>query len=126
VVQKASAALIIWAGLAGAAGVALAAAAAHGSDLSSLTTPAYLLIMHAAAAVAIVAAAAHASFPRAFCVAGLILLAGASLFGTDLALRAIYGARLFPMAAPVGGTTMIVGWLVLAVTGLIEASARRS
>jgi uncharacterized membrane protein YgdD (TMEM256/DUF423 family) len=33
--------------------------------------------------------------------------------------------RLFPMAAPIGGTTMIAGWLVLAAAGLSEILAHR-
>jgi uncharacterized membrane protein YgdD (TMEM256/DUF423 family) len=122
--QALAAALIIYAGLAGAAGVALAAAGAHGTDLSALTPPAYLLVMHAAAAAAIVALATRAAHPGAFLLAGLVLLIGVSLFSGDIALRTLNGARLFPMAAPTGGTTMIAGWIVLAFAGVWELFSR--
>lgn len=122
--QMLAAALIVYAGFAGAAGVALAAAGAHGSELSALTPPAYLLVMHAAAAAAIVALATRAGHPGAFLLAGLVLLVGVSLFSGDIALRTLNGARLFPMAAPTGGTTMIAGWLVLAFAGVWELFSR--
>ena len=40
---------------------------------------------------------------------------GAALFAADLATRAFSGDRLFPFAAPIGGTAMIVSWFALAV-----------
>lgn len=123
--QTSGAALTVYAGLAGAAGIALAALGAHGSDLSGLTTPANLLVMHATAAVAIVAVALRAARPGAFLLAALVLLVGVTLFSGDIALRTISGARLFPMAAPIGGTTMIAGWLVVAAAGVWELLGRR-
>ena len=118
--NKASAALVTYAGLVGGSGVALAAAGAHGADLASVTPAAQLLIMHAAAALAIVAVAARATRSFLFLIAALILLAGVSLFSGDIAARAFWGERLFPMAAPTGGSTMIIGWLVLAIAGVWE------
>ena len=44
-------------------------------------------------------------------IAGL----AASLFAGDLTLRQYAGHGLFPMAAPTGGTLLILGWLVLGV-----------
>jgi uncharacterized membrane protein YgdD (TMEM256/DUF423 family) len=123
--QASRTALIAYAGLAGAAGVALAAAGAHGADLSALTTPAYLLIMHAAAAIALVATTVQASCARLTQISALVLLVGVSLFSGDIALRTIEGARLFPMAAPIGGTTMIAGWLLVAGSGLWELISRK-
>ena len=38
-----------------------------------------------------------------------------ALFAGDLTLRQYAGHGLFPMAAPTGGTLLIVSWLVLAV-----------
>ncbi|MFN3625798.1 MAG: DUF423 domain-containing protein [Hyphomicrobium sp.] len=124
--QTWGAALIVYAGLAGAIGIGLAAAGAHGADLSALTTPANLLVVHAAAAVAIVAVALRVAHPGAFLLAALVLLAGVTLFSGDVALRTLSGARLFPMAAPTGGTTMIVGWLILAVAGIWELLGQRN
>ena len=39
--------------------------------------------------------------------------------------RTFWGDRLFPMAAPIGGTTMIIGWLVLSGAGIWEVFAQR-
>ena len=39
----------------------------------------------------------------------------AALFAGDLTLRQYAGHSLFPMAAPTGGTLLIVSWLALAV-----------
>ena len=124
-VMQAAAVLAVYAGLAGAVGVALAAAGAHGNALSALTPAAQFLLMHAAAALAIVAIAMRASHPAVFLLAALILLAGVSLFSGDIAARTFWGTRLFPMAAPVGGATMIIGWLILSAAGLWEVFARR-
>jgi uncharacterized membrane protein YgdD (TMEM256/DUF423 family) len=123
---QALAAIVIWAGLAGAAGVALAALGAHGEGYAALTPPAYLLLMHAAAALAIIALASRAAHPGAFLLAALILLIGATLFSGDIAARTLLGHRLFPMAAPAGGSTMILGWLVLAAAGLWELLGSRA
>jgi uncharacterized membrane protein YgdD (TMEM256/DUF423 family) len=124
-VMQYAAALVIYAGLAGAAGVALAAAGAHGNALSALTPPAYFLLMTAAAVLGIAAVAMRAAHPMGFLLAGLILLVGVTLFSGDIAARTFGGMRLFPMAAPIGGTTMIAGWLVLAAAGLSEILAHR-
>lgn len=121
----AGAGLIACAGLAGAIGVGLAAAGAHGSDLSELTPPAYMLIMHAAAAAGIVAIGTRAAHPGAFLLAALVLLIGVSLFSGAVTLRVLTGYRLFPMAAPTGGTTMIVGWLILTAAGIWELLTNR-
>lgn len=123
--MQAVAAIVIYAGLAGAAGVVLAAAGAHGEGYAALTPPAYFLLMHAAAALAIAALAPRAAHPGGLLLAALILLAGVSLFSGDIAVRTLLGHRLFPMAAPIGGSTMILGWLILAGAGAWEALAHR-
>ncbi len=108
------------AALMGAAGVALAALAAHrdGGDLGR--TAALFLLLHAAACLGI---AAHARLApsRALVVVGFVLAAGASLFSADLASTAFAGGRLFPFAAPTGGSTMIIAWAALAVTFALAA-----
>ncbi len=124
-VMQAAAGLIIYAGLAGAAGVALAAAGAHGNALSDLSPPAQFLMLHAVAAVAIAAVATRAAHPAGFLIAALVLLVGVSLFSGDIAMRSLSGNRLFPMAAPTGGTTMIIGWLALAGAGIWELLGTR-
>jgi uncharacterized membrane protein YgdD (TMEM256/DUF423 family) len=124
-VMQLAAALLIYAGLSGAAGVGLAAAGAHGNDMASLTSPAYFLIMHAAVAVAIVAVAVRADHTGVFLLAALVLLIGVTLFSGDIAARTLWGVRLFPMAAPIGGSTMIIGWLVLSAAGIWELLSQR-
>ena len=124
-VMQGAAAIAVYAGLAGAAGVALAAAGAHGAALSALTPAAQFLIMHAAAALAVAAVAMRAVHPGGFLLAALILLVGVSLFSGDIAARTFWGHRLFAMAAPIGGSTMIIGWLAVSVMGIWEALAHR-
>jgi len=124
-VMQAVAALVVYAGLAGAAGVALAAAGAHGAALSALTPAAQFLIMHAAAALAVAAVATRAVHAGGFLLAALVLLIGVTLFSGDIAARTLWGQRLFPMAAPIGGSTMILGWLILSAAGIWEVFGQR-
>ena len=112
--------IVALAGLAGAAGVALGAVAAHRVDDPALVTASHMLVLHAVAAVAVAAhlRTVHQRPMRHYNVwtlAALLLLAGAILFAGDIAMRSFAGGRLFPMAAPTGGSTMIAGWLTLAV-----------
>jgi uncharacterized membrane protein YgdD (TMEM256/DUF423 family) len=104
--------LVVLAALMGACGVALAAAAAHVDGGEFARTASLFLILHAAALIAV---AAHRAglWPS---VAGLALAAGAILFCADLSARAFLGARLFPYAAPIGGSLMIFAWLALALS----------
>ena len=115
--------IVFLAGLAGAAGVALGAAAAHRVDDPGLATAAQMLVLHAAAAVAVAAhlRTVHERPMRGSTVwiaAAVLLIGGALLFAGDIALRGFTGNRLFPMAAPIGGSTMIGGWVVLAIAAL--------
>jgi uncharacterized membrane protein YgdD (TMEM256/DUF423 family) len=111
-------ALGAFAGLMGAAGVALAAAAAHAGGGGLAEIGALFLILHAGALIGLVAAAAAGprGGRRALLVCGFGLGCAAVLFSGDLAARALAGARLFPFAAPIGGTAMILFWLAIAVT----------
>ncbi len=111
------------AALMGAAGVALAAAAVHMSGGELASRGAIFLLLHAVAALA-VAAHARIALSRALLVIGFAMEAGASLFAADLAYHALMGERLFPYAAPIGGTTMILSWLALAIA-FAAAAARR-
>jgi uncharacterized membrane protein YgdD (TMEM256/DUF423 family) len=103
--------LAVFAALMGAAGVALAAAAAHVDGGELARTASLFLILHA---VALIAVSAHRAGPWPP-IAGLALAAGAILFCADLSARAFLGARLFPYAAPIGGSLMILAWLALAL-----------
>lgn len=99
-------------GSCGAAGVALSAVAAHAGGPNTGTAASFLL-MHAGAFLAV--GLTRGSQPLR--VAATVVLAGLALFSGDLLMRDFAGMRLFPMAAPVGGSLMILGWLALAVTG---------
>jgi uncharacterized membrane protein YgdD (TMEM256/DUF423 family) len=108
--------LALFAALMGAGGVVLAAASTHagGGDLGR--TASEFLILHAAALVGVAANARSATGSRTLrlVAVGAALALGTLLFSGDLASRAFAGAKLFPFAAPVGGSLMILAWLTLA------------
>jgi uncharacterized membrane protein YgdD (TMEM256/DUF423 family) len=110
--------LAVLAALMGAAGVALAAAGEHAAGGELARTAALFLILHGAALVAV---SAHA-ITRCLAFAGFALAAGAILFALDLSSRAFLQARLFPFAAPIGGSLMIFAWLTLAVAFALAPS----
>jgi uncharacterized membrane protein YgdD (TMEM256/DUF423 family) len=111
------------AALMGAAGVALAAAGVHESGGELAERGALFLLLHAAAALAIAAHARVAiASARALVVVGFVMEVGAALFSAELAMRAFTGERIFPFAAPIGGTTMMLSWVALA---LVFATASR-
>jgi uncharacterized membrane protein YgdD (TMEM256/DUF423 family) len=78
-----------------------------------------MLLFHACAVLG-----AAALTERSLLHAGIGLAAAfgfviaASLFAGDLTLRQYAGHSLFPMAAPTGGTLLIAGWLVLALSAV--------
>jgi len=105
--------LLFTAGLLGAAGVALSAAAAHAGG-GNIATAANFLLFHAPAFLGLgLFGRASGQVMRA---GGWILLAGVLMFSGDLLARHYLGTRLFPMAAPAGGSLMILGWLVVAAS----------
>lgn len=111
--------LIALAGLMGAAGVVLAAAGAHARPGAGLDTASQMLLFHAPAVVAVAAAIAQGLLARPIALAAAVgLVCGAALFAGDLVLRAYAGTRLFPMAAPTGGTILILSWIALAAAAL--------
>lgn len=100
--------VLFLAGLIGAAGVALAAAATHMGG--ALLGPASAMCLaHAPAMLALFAA--HRLL-RSATGAGLLMGLGTVLFAGDLVLKEFLGAGLFPMAAPSGGILMMLGWLL--------------
>lgn len=100
-------------GLCGAAGVALSAMAAHRGGAFTGTAASFFL-MHAPVFLAIGLLQGN----RLLRAGGLILLAGLVIFSGDLLARDLAGTRFFPMAAPLGGSLLIVGWLAIAASGL--------
>jgi uncharacterized membrane protein YgdD (TMEM256/DUF423 family) len=108
--------LIALAGLMGADGVILAAVAVHQGDASRLGPASSMLLLHATAVLAVVALSERGVVhPRGGIVAAFGLIVATVLFAADLSLRHFAGHSLFPLAAPTGGTLMIVSWIVLAV-----------
>jgi uncharacterized membrane protein YgdD (TMEM256/DUF423 family) len=108
--------LIILAGVMGADGVILAAAAAHQPDAARLASASSMLLFHATAVLGIVALAERGVIHvRIGTAAAFGLVIASALFAGDLTLRQYAGHSLFPMAAPAGGTLLIVSWIVLAV-----------
>src|SRR5262245_46608366 len=99
--------LILIAGLMGASGVVLAAAAAHAKSGMGLDGAGYLLLFHAVAVLSGVALLQQGLLLRPLVLAG------------DIALRAFVGYPLFPMAAPTGGVVLILAWLALAVAAIL-------
>jgi uncharacterized membrane protein YgdD (TMEM256/DUF423 family) len=107
------------AGLTGASGIILAAVAAHGVADQRLQTAANFMLLHAAATLAV--CGLSIAVPQRgvwFLGAAWVFLCGSLLFGGDLAARALAGTRLFPMAAPLGGTLLIIGWVLVALAAL--------
>jgi len=111
--------LIALAGLTGAAGVALAAASTHQPDATRLAAASSMLLFHAAAVLTAVLLAERRIIHERIGLAAAVGFVGASaLFAGDLTLRQYAGHGLFPMAAPTGGTLLIVSWLMLAAAAL--------
>jgi len=105
--------LVLAAGVVGAAGVGLSAAAAHRGGAFT-GTAANFLLMHAPVFLAIGLAGGN----RCLRIASLVLFAGLLLFCDDLLARDFLGSRLFPMSAPIGGTLLIAGWVAIAFSAL--------
>lgn len=113
-------ALIVLGALFGVTGTAAAAAATHVTGPGSgLDTAAYFLLFHAPALIGIAllvrVGLVHGAIGR---IGGLLVFVGVALFSGQLALRAIEGTSLFPMAAPTGGTLLMAGWLAIAIAAL--------
>ena len=109
--------LIILAGVMGADGVMLAAAAAHQPDATRLASASMMLLFHAAAVMGAVALIERGLVHLQIGLASAIgFVVATALFAGDLVMRQYAGHGLFPMAAPTGGTLLIVSWLVLAVS----------
>lgn len=107
--------LVAAGGLCGALGVALSAMAAHRGGAFTGTAASFLL-MHAPVFLAIGLVGGN----RVLRAGGLVLLVGLVVFSGDLLARDLLGSRLFPLAAPTGGTLLMVGWLAIAASALVS------
>ena len=113
--------VIFAAGIAGAVGVAMAAAAAHAEEARLLGAASAICLANAPALLALGLAGGRL---RLGALSAALLILGTVLFAGDLGLRVVAGQRLFPMAAPIGGSVMIAGWLLIALAALLPS--RRS
>jgi uncharacterized membrane protein YgdD (TMEM256/DUF423 family) len=108
------------AALFGCAGIIFSAVGAHAKAGTGLESAGHMLLFHAAAVIAACAGIASGLISRPTGIsAAIVLLVGVALFSGDLALRAFAGHRLFPMAAPAGGSVMIAGWALLALSAFL-------
>lgn len=112
--------IVFVSGLMGLSGVALAAAASHGGDAHFLGNASTMCLAHAPVLLALYVA--HGMF-RTATLSALILGLGTIIFAGDLVARHYLGDRLFPFAAPVGGTLMMLGWLLVAAGALLGRRA---
>jgi len=119
-------------GMLAAVAVALGALGAHA--LKSHLTSAQLEVFHTAVqyqmlhAVGLIVVGLLAQRPpRAWLAwAGGLLLAGIALFSGCLYLWIFTGQRALMFLVPVGGTSFIVGWLLVAAYGIAALRRRRS
>ena len=117
--------LVALGAVAGCLGVALAAAASHGSGGTTLETSSRILLAHAPALVGLAAVTAAGLAYRTFAIAsGALIAVGVALFSGDLAHRAFRSTALIPMAAPTGGVLMIAGWALAAVSAVMGGRKR--
>ncbi|MGN6551001.1 MAG: DUF423 domain-containing protein [Pararhizobium sp.] len=106
------------AGLMGAAGVAMAAAAAHVGETRFFGPAAAMCLVHAPALLAL---DARRPRPPLMTLASALLGGGTILFSGDLAMRALENRSAFALAAPTGGTLMILGWVAIALAALVPS-----
>ena len=108
--------LIVLAAVMGADGIMLAAASAHQPEATRLASASSMLLFHALAVLAAVALAERGVIHiRIGLAAAWGFVIASALFAGDLTMRQYAGHSLFPMAAPTGGTLLIVSWIMLAV-----------
>lgn len=108
-------------GLFGAAGIAAYASAAHSAS-GHMATIAPILLIHAPAFLAL---SILAQLSRAAYFGGLVLVLGLLFFIGDLVSRDVTGDRLFPFAAPLGGSLLILGWIIVAATAFRTLDFKR-
>ncbi len=107
--------LLVFAAFNGAMAVALGAFAAHGAGpavKSLLTTGAQYQMVHAVLGVTCAIWAGGGKSAR---VAGWLAASGGLIFSLALAMIGLLSLRTMGMVAPIGGTLMITGWIVLAI-----------
>ena len=108
--------LNIFAALSGVLALGVLVLAAHAlqptpEDLERIKLAAYLQLGAAGAGLAIANRSGRLNL-----IAGAMILLGAAIFAGTLYTLAVTHSRSFVMLAPVGGITLILGWVALAFT----------
>ncbi|MEZ5959184.1 MAG: DUF423 domain-containing protein [Hyphomonadaceae bacterium] len=108
--------LNVFAALSGVLALVMLVLAAHAlqptpEDLDRIQLGAYLQLGAAAAGLAIANRSGRLNL-----IAGAMILAGAALFAGTLYTLAVTHSRAIIMLAPVGGITLILGWIVIVFT----------
>lgn len=105
--------LNVFAALSGVTALVMLVLAAHAlqpapEDLERIQLGAFLQLGAAAAGLAIANRSGRLNL-----IAGAMILAGAALFAGTLYTLAVTHSRAIIMLAPVGGITLILGWITL-------------
>jgi uncharacterized membrane protein YgdD (TMEM256/DUF423 family) len=102
--------------LMGFSGTALLAAASHYSHSDYIEIAGQILLFHAPVLFGATALRnLGLLMPRFGVYAVTILSLGLVLFAADLTIRGFYSHSLFPFAAPIGGSLLLLGWLSLSI-----------
>jgi uncharacterized membrane protein YgdD (TMEM256/DUF423 family) len=117
---------IVLGALGGFAGVAAGASAQHlaggdPGDQTLLETASHYLLIHGAVLVGL-SILLESGRGRAVIVkiSGIFLLLGMLLFGGGLIASALTNNAQFNILVPFGGTSFLIGWLALALYGLLR------
>lgn len=103
-----------FAGLYGGSGIAAYAAASHIGGYYDAIAP--LLLGNGAALIGLSVASKTNIVMR---LSGVLIIIGVGLFVSDIMSRELFEGRLFPYAAPLGGTINIIGWLLLVISAFL-------
>ena len=117
--EKARPLVLMLTGFIGASGVMLAAAASHGEDARLLGSASAMCLAHAPVLLGLWLAGGRM---RTAHLAALVLSFGTILFAGDLLSRHFGHGALFPMAAPFGGLSMILGWFLIGAGAFFRES----
>jgi len=114
---------LILSGINGVVAIAAGAFGAHGlqsiandARLSAFETGANYHLLHAIALLGLAAIAARVQ-SKAVMATGWLWLAGTLMFAVPLYIFGITGDKTLIMVTPIGGTTLMIGWLMLAIAG---------
>lgn len=109
--------LLIVAGLAGMVGVALAAAGAHVPGGERLATAGNMAMAQAPALLAIGFFVPTSALWMT--ISGWAIALGLFGFSGSLAFHTLTGSAALSFIAPIGGTTMMLGWLGIAFSAFL-------